>query len=194
MEKNRDKLADFYKKNKRMPSYSEMMALFGYKTKSAVSYFISKLIEIDFIRKDGTGRIIPSGLFEKMNEIRLLGLVEAGFPSHAEEELIDTLSLDEYLIPNPDASFILRVKGDSMIDAGIVPGDLVVVERGRTPRSGDIVIAYVNGGYTMKYLRFKGRRPYLEPANRKYRSIEAAADLKVEAVVTGIVRSYFKNA
>ena len=85
----------------------------------------------------------------------LLGIVEAGFPS-AEEELIDTMSLDEYLIENKEASYILRVKGDSMIDAGIREGDLVIVERTNAPRVGDIVIAEVDGEWTMKYLRKRG--------------------------------------
>jgi SOS regulatory protein LexA len=185
------KLHSFYKKNNRMPSFSEIAALFGYKTKSAAYYLVSKLIGEGFLDKDRTGRVLPGKLWNKINgETKLLGLIEAGFPSHAEEELLDTMSLDEYLIPNPDASFILKVKGDSMIDAGIVEGDLVIVERGRTPKSGDIVIAYVNGGYTMKYFRVKGRMMYLEPANKKYKVIQAGPDLKIEAVVTGTVRSY----
>jgi SOS regulatory protein LexA len=186
------KLVYFYKSKKRMPSVAEMTHLFDYRSKSAAHYFISKLIDRGILQKDKTGRLIPGDLLEKLNKIKLLGLIEAGFPSHAEEELLDTMSLDEYLIPNPDASFVLRVKGDSMIDAGIVEGDLVIVERGRDPKPGDIVIAYVNSGYTMKYLRQKGKLLYLEPANKKYKAILPATDLKVEAVVTGIVRSYFK--
>lgn len=190
---NIDKLSLYYKKNKRMPSYREMMALFSYKTKSAAYYFISKLVDEGWLKRDKTGKIVPEKLWQKLNgETKLLGLIEAGFPSHAEEELLDTVSLDEYLIPNPDASFILKVKGDSMIEAGIMEGDLVVVERGRNPKPGDIVIAYINGGYTMKYLKQKGKLMYLEPANKKYKAILPAPDLKVEAVVTGIVRSYFK--
>lgn len=59
----------------------------------------------------------------------LLGLVEAGFPSPAEEELLDVMDFDEYLTPNKESSYILKVKGDSMIEAGIQPGDMVIVER-----------------------------------------------------------------
>ena len=80
----------------------------------------------------------------------VLGYVIAGFPTPAEEELRDLLSFDEYLITRPNSSFILKVSGDSMINAGILPGDLVIVEKGRNPKTGDIVIAEVDGKWTMK--------------------------------------------
>ena len=180
------KIHSFYKKHKRMPTYTEMMELFGYKTKSAVHYYVAKLIQEGIVSKDETGKLIPGNL----GEAKLLGLVEAGFPSHAEEELLDTISFDDYLIKNPDASFILKVKGDSMIEAGIMPDDLVIVERGKAAKTGDIVIAYIDGGYTMKFLKMKGQQFYLEPANSKYKPIIPHEDFKVEAVVTGIVRTY----
>ncbi|PIP31029.1 hypothetical protein COX25_01375, partial [bacterium (Candidatus Howlettbacteria) CG23_combo_of_CG06-09_8_20_14_all_37_9] len=78
------------------------------------------------------GNIIPG--------IKILGTVEAGFPSPAEEELADTITLDDYLIRKKEATFILKVSGDSMIGAGIKPGDLVLIEKGRQARHGDIVI------------------------------------------------------
>ena len=83
----------------------------------------------------------------------MLGMVTAGFPSPAEEELVDALSLDDYLIGNRQATFILKVSGDSMRDAGILPDDLVIVDRGLNPKNGDIVIAEVDGEWTMKYLK-----------------------------------------
>jgi repressor LexA len=119
-------------------------------------------------------------------------MVEAGWPSPAEEELIDTMSLDEYLIENKEATYLLQVKGDSMLDAGIQPGDLVIVERTTTPRVGDIVIAEVDGEWTMKFLRKQGSRLYLAPANKKYRPIFPKEALKVVAVVTAVVRKYRK--
>jgi repressor LexA len=120
----------------------------------------------------------------------LLGLVEAGFPSPAEEELFDTMSFDEYLIDNRDASYILKVKGDSMIDAGIQEGDMVVVERTNDAKPGQIVIAEIDGQWTMKYLRKRGTAYYLEPANRKYRPIVPTEGLKIAAVVKAVVRKY----
>jgi SOS-response transcriptional repressor LexA len=77
----------------------------------------------------------------KASVVGVLGSVEAGFPSPAEEELVDTLSLDDLLIQNREATFLLKVSGDSMINAGILPGDMVIIDKGLTPKSGDIVIA-----------------------------------------------------
>jgi len=81
--------------------------------------------------------------------VPVLGTVIAGFPSPAEEELADTMTLDEYLITNKEATYILKVNGESMIDAGILPGDLLLVKRGIDPRDGDIVIAQVDREWTM---------------------------------------------
>src|SRR5437868_926730 len=96
-EKYRDKMAAFYRDHKRMPSFSELMGLWGYKTKSAVNYRIEQMIDAGLVRKDKTGHLIPYNMDEG---VKLLGLVEAGFPSPAEEELLDVMSFDEYLTPN----------------------------------------------------------------------------------------------
>jgi repressor LexA len=121
-----------------------------------------------------------------------LGIIEAGWPSPAEEELLDTMSLDQYLIENREATYLLTVKGDSMCDAGILPGDTVIVERTNSPRVGNIVIAEVDGAWTMKYLRKRGNLLYLAPANKKYRPIFPKEELKVVAVVIAVVRKYRK--
>jgi repressor LexA len=121
---------------------------------------------------------------------RLIGTVEAGWPSPAEEELVDILSLDELLITNREASFLLRVTGDSMTGAGIMPGDLVIVDRGQAPKSGDIVIAEVDGQWTMKYLRKRGDTVMLLPANPKYKPIRPQRELTIAGVVTAVVRKY----
>jgi repressor LexA len=125
---------------------------------------------------------------------KVLGLVAAGFPSPAEEELRDTLSLDEFLVSNPDASFLLRVSGDSMTGAGILPGDLVIVDRGQTAKSGDIVIAEVDGEWTMKFLKKSGDSVYLVPANPKYKPIRPQYELKITGVVTAVVRKYQRGS
>ena len=120
----------------------------------------------------------------------MLGLVEAGFPASANEDILDTMSLDEYLIENKEASYLLKVKGDSMIDAGIMAGDLVIVERGKPARVGDIVVAEVDREFTLKYLRQKGKTSYLEPANKKYKPIFPKEELKIIAVLRAVVRKY----
>ena len=159
------KILDFYSSSKRMPTYTEIMSLVGFKSKNAVYKLVNKMIEAGLVERDSSGRLMPTRSF---GEIPLLGLVEAGFPSTAEEELVDTMSLDDYLIEKKESTYLLEVKGDSMIDAGIQEGDLVVAERRNNPKIGDIVIAEFDGGWTMKYFSKKGDTVYLEPANSKY--------------------------
>ena len=177
----------FYRGKGRMPSFSEIGELTGLRSKNAVSKLVDKLDRLKVIGKDEKGRLIPRSLAAP---VRILGSVEAGFPSPAEEELADTLSLDDLLIENPDATFLLRVSGDSMSEAGILPGDMVIVDRGQTPKSGDIVIAEVDGQWTMKYLRKRGESVTLIPANPNYKPIKPKNELKIGGVVTAVVRKY----
>jgi len=182
------RLRDFYAARKRLPSYSEMQSLFGYSSKGGVSVLIGHLLKRGVLKRDSGGKFVPTPALE--GGIRLLGTVQAGFPSPAEEELVDTLSLDEFLIKNPQASYLVKVSGDSMIDAGIMQGDLVIVERGRQPRHGDIVIAQVDGEWTMKYYEKQGAKVLLRAANKKYPPIEPKAELVVGGVVVANVRKY----
>lgn len=181
------KIQAFYDDKKRMPSYSEIAKLTRVSSKNAVFKMVERLSVLDLVSKDETGRLIPGKNF---SGVRLLGYVEAGFPSPAEEELSDTMTMDEYLIENKEATFMLKVKGDSMIEAGIMPGDMVLVERGREARDGDIVIAEVDNGWTMKYLRKQNGKVVLVPANHKYTSITPKEELKITAVVKAVVRKY----
>jgi SOS regulatory protein LexA len=180
-------IAQFYSKNGRMPSFSEIGEMTGLRSKNAVFKLVGRLEELKVLNRDKKGRLIPGSI---SSPVRLLGIVEAGFPSPAEEELVDTLSLDELLIQNREATFLLKVSGDSMSGAGILPGDMVLVDKGRTARSGDIVIAEVDGQWTMKYLRKRGDNITLLPANPKYQPIKPKSELKIAGVVTAVVRKY----
>ena len=181
------KILGFYAAQKRMPSYTEIMKLVGFRSKNAVAKLINRLVEEGAILKDATGRLIPT---HSSGEVPLLGLVEAGFPTDVDSQILDTIDVNEYLFQHKDSSYLLRVKGDSMIDAGIREGDMVIAERGREARPGDIVIACVDGGWTMKYLRRKGTQTYLEPANARYKPIYPDESMEIAAVVKGVVRRY----
>jgi SOS regulatory protein LexA len=183
----KNKIISFYKNNKRMPVYTEIMKLVGFKSKNAVSKLVHKLIEEGVLDKDSSGNLIPNKL---IGEIPLLGLVEAGFPTVAEENLLDTMNIDDYLIKDKDFSYLLQVKGDSMIDAGIREGDMVIAEKKGEPKDGDIVIALVDGGWTMKYYRNKKGKIYLEPANKDFKPIYPESQLEVAAIVKGVIRKY----
>jgi repressor LexA len=180
-------ISRFYYQRGRMPSFSEIGEVLGLKSKNAVSKLVKKLEQMKVLERDEKGRLIPRSI---AFPVRMLGTVEAGFPSPAEEELADTLSLDEFLIQNHEATFLLRVSGDSMSGAGILQGDMVIVHKGQTPKSGDIVIAEVDGEWTMKYLKKRGSSVTLIPANPKYQPITPRNELKIAGVVTAVVRKY----
>jgi len=180
-------ISHFYYQKGRMPSFSEIGEITGLRSKNAVSKFIAKLERLNVVERDEKGRLIPRSI---AFPVRMLGTVEAGFPSPAEEELADTLSLDKFLIQNHEATFLLKVSGDSMSGAGILPGDMVIVDKGQTPKTGDIVIAEVDGEWTMKYLRKRGSSITLIPANPNYTSIRPKHELKIAGVVTAVVRKY----
>lgn len=188
-EQYKQSIISFYKRHKRMPGYKEIMSLTGFRSKNAVFKLIGKLVDDGIVSKDKEGRIVPISA-NWAGGVPLLGLVEAGFPSPAEEELLDVMDFDEYLTPNKESSYILKVKGDSMIDAGIHPGDMVVVERRASYKPGQIVIANLENEFTMKYLRKKGERYFLEPANKNYKPIYPSESFRIEAVVTAVVRKY----
>lgn len=177
----------FYLNKSRMPSYSEIGDLLGFSSKNAVFKLVGKLEKLNVVSRDKTGKLLPKSI---VMPVKVLGTVEAGFPSPAEEELADNLSLDDLLIHNREATFLLKVSGDSMKDAGIMQGDMVIVDKGLTPKSGDIVIAQVDGEWTMKYLRKRGNTVSLIAANSKYPPIKPKNELKIAGVVTAVVRKY----
>ncbi len=182
------KLRKFQAEHQRPPVFSELQTLLGYRSKGGVSALIPHLIRKRILNQDHSGRLIPGALLK--SGLRFLGSVQAGFPSPAEEELIDTLSLDEFLVKNPTASYLVKASGDSMIEAGIMPGDMVIVERGREPHMGDIVVAQVDGDWTLKYFEKKNGKVVLRPGNKKYPLIHPENELVVGGVVVANVRKY----
>lgn len=183
----KEKIISFYQTHRRMPGYAEIMSMTGFRSKNAVYKLINKLVDMGVLSKDSKGKLTPLSLYD---EVPFLGLVEAGMPSVAEESLLDTISIEDYLIPHKDNTYILEVKGDSMIEASIREGDYVIAEKRSDAKPGDIVIAEVDGGWTMKYFRKKGSQVYLEPANKKYNLIYPEESFQIGAVVKGVIRKY----
>lgn len=182
-----NKIVSFYSIHKRMPSYQEIMQLVKFRSKDSVFKLVNRLIDQGRLRKDRTGRLLPTRYFF---EIPWLGSVMAGYPNPAEEELLDPISLEEFLIRNKESTYMLNVTGDSMIDAGIMPGDIVLVERREQARHGEIVVAQVDGEWTLKRLCKRGRKVTLEAANKKYPPIEPKDELRIAAVVCSLIRKY----
>ena len=187
-EEQRNKLVNFYKKHKRLPGYKEIMEMCGFKSKNSVYKLIEWLVKEGVVSKDSQGRLTPMRL---VGNIPLLGLVEAGIPTDTEAQDLDTVSLEEWLVDDKQKTYMLEVKGDSMIEAHIDEGDYVLVERRGEPRVGDIVIAEVDGGWTMKYFRRDRKgQVYLEPANKNYDNIYPEDTFRVAAVVKAVIRKY----
>lgn len=118
-----------------------------------------------------------------------LGRVPAGFPSPAQDYIERTLDLNELCIKRPAATYFVRVEGDSMIEAGICPDDILIVDRSVTAQHGDIVIAQVQGEFTVKELVMRPQVQLL-PRNKAYPPITFAegSELELFGVVTGVVR------
>lgn len=180
------KLREHARQTRRPPSFEEIRELFGYRSKNAAYWLVQKLIAKGVLKKDGKGKL----LMEPSGGIRLLGAVQAGFPTPAEEELVDTLNLDEFLVQRPEKSYLVKVSGDSMVDAGIHEGDFVVVERDRQPKPGDVVIAQVDGEWTLKTYDKRQGTVVLVAANKKYPLIKPSGELVVGGVVVAVLRKY----
>jgi len=114
--------------------------------------------------------------------------VAAGLPNPVADGPGDALTIDDYLIDRPSDTVLIRVKGDSMIDAGILEGDLVVIEKGAAARRGDIVVAIVDNQFTLKRLDIDRGNFVLKPENRSYAVIRPEGTLEIFGVMVGLVR------
>ena len=183
-----EQLRSFHEAEGHAPSYAEMAELFGYKSKNAVYGPVNKLLELGYLERGSNNRII---LTTKITgSTKLLGSVQAGFPSPAEEELVDSINLDQYLVRRPESTYLLTVSGESMIEAGIHPGDLVLVEKGGPPKQNDIVVAQIDGDWTLKYFGKDATGVYLDPANPNFSRMRPEHSLSIGGIVKAVVRKY----
>ena len=181
-------LRRFWRQERRAPTYAEMLVLFDYRSKNAVFGLLRRLEETGYVAKDDNGRI---ALLPRLTgSVRILGSIAAGFPTQEEEQETEAITLDEFLVKNPDHTYMLTVRGDSMIDAGIMPGDIVLVEKGPRPGQNDIVVARVDDEWTLKYYVRDNAGVRLEPANPKYKFIRPQHSLEIGGIVRAVIRKY----
>lgn len=186
-EDRKAQLLKYYRENKRLPSYGELTGVFGVKSTGSLHNYVEKFIEDGLIAKNDNGNLIPT---TKLYGIRLLGNIQAGMPTSAEEAVMDFISLNDLLIHEPSATYLLTVDGDSMKDIGIMRGDMVVVNRKLSAKPGHVVVAEIDHEWTLKFLMQKGKQMFLRAANKKYPDLYPQQELRVGGVVTGVVRKF----
>lgn len=126
--------------------------------------------------------------FEDRTKLRIplvSAKVQAGFPSPADDHMERSLDLNEHLVANPASTFFVRVQGDSMRDAGIASGDILIVDRSVEPKDRQIVVAMLEGEFTVKRLRKRESKVFLEAENSDFKPIEVVSEQ--ELVIWGVV-------
>lgn len=181
-----NKVKKFYKDNGFVPSYSQMMKLFDLSSKDSVFHQVKKWIN--------------TGVFEKVNKtlvptdqffvISILGDIKAGHPNDVYTQN-NTISLREFIPDDPQRNFLLKVSGDSMIEAGINDGDFVFLDNQKIPRNGDVVAANIDEQWTLKYFFKENQKVILRPANKNYQDFIPAKKLEIAGVVIKVIRKYY---
>ena len=147
---------------------------------------VARLKLAGFVESTPDRRLAPTGRF--FARPLADAPVHAGLPDPIDDAPADALTLDDYLIERPSQTVLVRVKGDSMQDAGILDGDLAVVEKRTTARRGDIVVAIVDNQFTLKRLDLERGRFILRPENKAYSVIRPEGALEIFGVMVGLVR------
>lgn len=202
-----DFVVRFMEENYRPPSLREICREFKMASTRAASDHINALVRKGFLIKDED---VARGLRlsrrpreghlagDRGRYLPVLGRVAAGSPMLAEENVLEKLLVDEQLCAgrggSGSESFLLQVQGDSMIEAGILPGDLIIVRATETAEDGDIVVALFEdeGEATVKRLERRGARIRLVPANSSLKPIPVPdpSALRIRGVVTGLIRRF----
>lgn len=181
-----DKLQDYYAEHKVIPSYSVLASLWGLSAKSWVGECVSRMKDAGYLDSTPDKQLKPGPRFF---ERRLANsTVQAGLPNPALDDGYDLVTIDDYLVRMPSKTTLVRVKGDSMIDAGIFEGDLIVVEQQPNANIGDIVVAIVDNEFTVKTLDREKGQFVLKPANKAYPVIRPRGQMEIFGVMAGLVR------
>jgi repressor LexA len=178
-------LRTYWKRNKAFPSMAKLCDVVGLSSTSSVFALVGRLTDARYLERVD-GRIAPGKLFFART---VMGPVRAGVPQPVSQEELELLTLDDYLIDEPNRTSLHRVRGDSMRDAGIFDGDLVAVEHNSPTQPGDIVVAYADEELTVKTLRLgEDGKYFLEAANPAYKPIHPTNSLELLGVVVSVVR------
>ena len=181
-----DTLRDFFRGGWFYQSLEQMSELLGYANSAWAKRFFQKLVELDLLKMEDrwyipTDKLIGYPLFES---------VRAGLPFTPETQPTSQMDLEKYLIEHPTSTYFVKVKWDSMRDAGIIEWDIVILDRSLRPNNGNIVIASLDGDVTLKYFEKKWEIIHLIPANPDYATIVVNWPCEILGVVSWSVRKY----
>lgn len=168
-----------------LPSFETLAKEFGFKHKNSIWQYFNKFKEENLILEENKRFRINKDLFGAK---LMMSHVRAGFASAGEDYVEKRISLDEQFKIDSPSTFMFTVVGDSMIDLGIFEGDMVVVRKTCECQSGDIVLAYIDDGFTLKTYRNKNGKIWLEPANKNYPNLYPKEKLEIFGVINGVIR------
>lgn len=187
-------IADYLVDHSYPPSYQEIADAFDIVSKNGVVRHLKALIHKGYIEKTDTSarsiRIIDQKYQSSNNMVNvpLVGRVAAGFPVLAEENIEDYISVPRKIIKTEGRYFALRVQGDSMVNAGIFDGDLVIVRSANRAVSNDIVVALLEDEVTVKRLVVQGDQTFLRAENAEYPDIHPQQEWNIQGKVVGLIR------
>ena len=177
------------------PTFQEIADAFGIVSKHGVVRHLEALEKKGYITRSDTlarsirivhPQYLPST--DDVVQVPLVGRVAAGYPILAEENIEDYVMLPRTLVKSEGRYFVLRVHGDSMINSGILDGDLVIVQSASTGQTGEIVVALVDSEVTVKRLLIQNNRKFLRAENPVYPDIHPQTDWNIQGKVVGVIR------
>lgn len=182
------KLQDYFAQYRSLPSYAVIGEMLGMASKSAVSALVKRLTLAGYVEMTPDKRLAPT---KRFFERELADFpVPAGLPAAANDAMSEALTVDEYLIPRPSSTVLVKVRGDSMTEAGIHDGDIAIIEKRHAANLGDKVVAIVDGEYTLKTLAKDKQGFMLQPENSAYSPIRPVEGLEIYGVMVGLIRKY----
>lgn len=183
------RLRDYWAQHRALPSYGGISELVGFKTKNAAVKLARRLIEASYLQPSPGGKLAPTARFFELPIVD--SKIRAGKPDAVDAQVAsEFLSLESVFVDVPSETVLVRVRGDSMRDAGVLDGDLAVVERSQTAQAGQFVAAVADDEFTVKELRYEGRQAVLVPHNPECAIIRPKHSLQIFGVVRGILRKY----
>ncbi|MCB1764524.1 MAG: LexA family transcriptional regulator [Candidatus Competibacteraceae bacterium] len=181
------RLQDYYAQWRSLPAYEPLQAVLGLVSRAGVAKVLKRLRDAGFLERTPDGRWTPTSRF--FERPLADAPVPAGLPWAAADSG-EAHGIDAWLVRHPSRTVLIPVTGDSMIEAGIRPGDVAVVERETPARPGDQVIAIIDNEFTLKTLAVEDGQAVLHPANPAYPVLRPGDRLQVFGVVVGLLRNY----